>query len=336
MKFCHTFQCAIKPQQDGLTLTEALTQRFPYLQREEWRGLIAAGTVLVNGSPALPDLILNSGDRLLTRIDGHEEPSADTEIRTIYADEDFLLVEKPAGMPVSRTGRIIHHTLINILRRQQQNPEIQLMHRLDRETGGLLLCARNRKTCKQWQQHLPEILTRKFYLAMVRGRLEVNNYLIQLPLAEQNHSAIRCQMHVDPGGKTATTTLHTIAANAECSLILAELHSGRKHQLRAHLAHLGHPLFGDKIYSYDGHYFLTRLERELTDTDYAELGALHHTLHAWAVALQLPGHAPSFFFSSRFSKDMKQYLHHFPNWREKAEQGLMSLGVREELLVQQR
>ncbi len=330
----HLFTCRVSSREAGLTLVEALSSRFPYFSEEQWRRLLLAGDISVNGCLPAPEQLLILNDQIQTTISGLDEPAGPQTINTLYADEDFLLVEKPAGTPVSRTGRIIHHTAINILRRQYDSEDIQLMHRLDLETSGLLLCARTRKSCKRYQQHLPDLIVRKFYLAVVRGDLQVHNLQVSFPLAEQEGSAVRCQMHVVVGGKETATTLHTLAVNKDSSLLLVELHTGRKHQIRAHLAHLGHPLFGDKIYSFAGKYFLTRLQRELNEADYQVLGAAQHTLHAWGMELHLPKGPPAMFFAEGFSTDMARWLDLFPPWQPAAQQGLIDLGVTPALLAE--
>jgi len=142
--------------------------------------------------------------------------------------------------------------------------------------------------------------------------------MVDQPLATLEESLVRCRMWPHPGGKPCRTLFHTLACTNSYSLLLAELQTGRRHQIRAHLAHLGHPLIGDKIYSHDGHYYLKRLDGELSEEDYLGLGARHHLLHAWSVNLQLPDRPAALYFSKLFSTDFRDYLRLFPEWREKA------------------
>jgi len=121
-----------------------------------------------------------------------------------------------------------------------------------------------------------------------------------------------------PNGKPCRTLFHTVAATEDYSLLLAALGSGRRHQIRAHLAYLGHPLVGDKIYSHDGNFFLKRLDEELTEDDYRILGARQHLLHAWSVDLRLPDQPATLYFSNLFSDDFLHCLQMFPGWPEKA------------------
>jgi 23S rRNA pseudouridine1911/1915/1917 synthase len=226
---------------------------------------------LLNGETAQNEQLVSSGDNLTYHAINHQEPAAVTEIEVILETPELILVGKPAGTPVSRTGLIIYNTFVNILRRRYHQ-DIHLLHRLDRETSGLLLCAKNKKFCGLYQKELSKIITGKYYLAVIRGRLNQQVVTIEQPLATREDSAIRCRMWAAENGKSCRTIFHEIAGNNNYSLVLAELISGRKHQIRAHLAHLGQPLVGDKIYAHDGKYYLKRIEGELTEKDYQELG----------------------------------------------------------------
>jgi 23S rRNA pseudouridine1911/1915/1917 synthase len=248
----------------------------------------------------------------------HLEPEVPTEMEVILETPELLLTGKPAGSPVSRTGIIIHNTFVNILRRKYDQ-DIHLLHRLDRETSGIMLCARNKESCKLYQRDLKKIIPGKYYLAIIRGQLDQSVVTMEQPLATRDDSPIRCRMWPAENGKPCRTIFHKIAGNTNFSLILAELITGRKHQIRVHLALLGHPLLGDKIYDHDGKFYLKRISAELTGEDFRKLGARNHTLHAWAVRAKLPGRKEELHFSRLFSKDMLRYLQCFPGWEQKSE-----------------
>jgi 23S rRNA pseudouridine1911/1915/1917 synthase len=319
-----TLECKISARENGQKLLDLLTMRFAYLTAELWSRMIKDGQVLLNGATAHNDQLVRTGDQLTYNAIDHREPAVPTEIELIHETDEFLLVGKPAGTPVSRTGLIIYNTFVNILRRRFKQ-DIHLLHRLDRETSGLLLCARNRQCCSLHQKKLGEIITGKYYLAVIKGRLDQQVVTVEQALATRVGSPIRCRMWPAANGKTCRTIFHQIAGGNNYSLLLAELCTGRKHQIRAHLAHLGRPLVGDKIYADDGKYYLKRIDTALTEQDFLESGAQNHTLHAWALRLGLPEQPEKLHFSELFSSDMQTYLDYFPDWRPKAETLLRSL-----------
>ena len=317
-------ECKITARENGQRLLDLLTKRFAYHDVEVWRQMIESGQVLLNDETIRNEHLVSTGDKLTYHRINHQEPVVPTKFETIVETPELILVGKPAGTPVSQTGLIIHNTFANILRRHYSQ-DIHLLHRLDRETSGLLLCARNKEYCRLYQKELRQIITGKYYLAIIRGHLKQPIVTLEEPLATREDSPIRCRMWSAANGKSCRTIFHEVATNNNYSLILAELITGRKHQIRAHLAHLGHPLVGDKIYGHEGKYYLKRITEKLTEKDYQELGAYDHTLHAWAVRLKLPNQPAGLYYSRIFSADMRKYLEYFPNWEKKAETLLRSL-----------
>lgn len=319
-----TFNCTIAKSENGLPVIDLLSNRFPYHDIEQWREIVYSGNILLNGKQATTDREVCGGDTLTYRAIAHQEPAVSIEIEPLLETPDLLLVGKPPGTPVSRTGLIVYNTFVNILRRHYDQ-EIHPLHRLDRETSGLILCARSNEACRTFQKQMDQLVNGKFYLAVVHGELVADGLEVDAPLTTRPDSPVRCRMHVDAGGNKCQTILHTIVARKDYSLVLAELLTGRRHQIRAHLAHLGHPLVGDKIYSHNGKYFLKRIEEDLSAEDYHQLGAHNHTLHAWAMRLRLPEQPERLYFSGLFSPDMQKYLHLFPGWQGKATRLLEAL-----------
>jgi len=306
------------------TLLTFLANNFSYHSENQWVEQINFGTVTVNGVAGKAEQVLSTGDLLAYHASNFSEPEVPSYFEPILQTDHLLLVGKPAGTPITRTGLIVRNTFINLLR-GHYGDDLHPLHRLDRETSGILLCARSGDACRKLQNREDSLLTGKYYLALVHGKLPNGTISSEQPLATRTESPVRCRMWPENTGKPCRTIFHTLAVNETYSLVLAELLTGRRHQIRAHLAHLGHSVVGDKIYGHEGHYYLKRITGELTTADYRELGADNHTLHAWALRLNLPDRPEQIFFSQLFSEDFRRYLALFPNWEQSARDRLAKI-----------
>lgn len=244
---------------------------------------------------------LQPGQRYALYLAIHQEAAVNTGWQLLWQNPELLLVHKPPHLPVSRTTRNLFDTLISLVRRETQYDDAHLLHRLDAETSGLMLLAKNSHCDKKWKKRLDRLLARKQYLALVQGRPGWQHYRCETLLAERQDSAIRSRIYVvDPllqqsqpdlyGTARVSVTRFECLASVETpdgwqSLIRCDLETGRRHQIRAQLAWLGLPIVGDKIYSHDGCFYLKRLQQSLDDNDLAALGADHHLLHAFEITL---------------------------------------------------
>ena len=322
-----TFSSFVPPNMGGLSLSEYLSKRFPYLDEEGWRERIARGDVRVEGKEASPELLLKNGDKVSSEVE-HDEPELPEEVEIVRAEGEIPAFGKSALVPVSRTGEVTWNTFVQQARRATGNPEIRLLHRLDRETSGLILCARDLDAAKRHQANLKNLLLRKFYLAVVFGTPEWTALRCETPLREATEHPARAIMLPDPAGKPCSTDFRLLESGGGRSLVLAEIHTGRKHQIRAHLASLRHPVVGDKIYVDDGASYVKMATGRLEPADLERLGAPHHLLHSWKALVRLPGsEGPELLESRLFSPAFREALARWPDWRERAEEALRDLGV---------
>jgi 23S rRNA pseudouridine1911/1915/1917 synthase len=258
-----------KPEAKILQVTESavrldkhLAVEYPELSRSVLQRLIKQGCILVNDVMAKPSQKLSVGDRIYVALPPPEKVSLAAEpipIDVIYEDDDLLVICKPAGLVVHPSPGHTSHTLVNAL--LARCPDLSgfgdtmrpgIVHRLDRDTSGLMIIAKNSRT----QQYLiDQFKTRsvsKGYLVLVKGRLAPVQGIIDAPLGRDPSN--RKRMAVVASGRQARTTYKVKEYLGGYTLLDVTTETGRTHQIRVHLAAIGYPVVGDAVYGIRSHY----------------------------------------------------------------------------------
>jgi 23S rRNA pseudouridine955/2504/2580 synthase len=245
--------------------------------------ILRSGEVRVNSKRVPPEYRLQSGDEVRVpplRLGAEVKPAVPVgrEYRIVHEDDGLLVVDKPAGMAV-HGGSGVSFGVIEQLRRQRPQARfLELAHRLDRETSGLLLIAKKRSALTALHDLFREGHIEKRYLALVKGRWREPLRHVKLALHKYLTEEGERRVSVSPEGKAAHSIVRLVARWENFSLVEVELKTGRTHQIRVHLAHLGFPLCGDDKY---GDFSLNKtLQKQ-------GLGRMF--LHAAKLALDHPG-----------------------------------------------
>ena len=295
----------ITEQFNGLSVIDFLTDRFTYKTREQWLELINTGAISVNGEKVFKDYFLKEGTELCFTVYNYNEPDLDCNYHKIYENQNIIVVSKPANLPITSNHRFFKQNMTALLRADENLPEINPIHRIDRETSGLIIYLKERFDQPKSLRKDPRlIMTDKYYLAVVRG--EITQKEFTQPIGYKVESAVNGK------GKEASTDFYNLGTTKGYTLLLAKLNSGRKHQIRAHCSLSGFPIVGDKLYSFDSKYHIKKRNNEqFTEKDYQELGAKHHLLHSFVLNLNLPNEGKKHIISEYFSEDFKEYLNLF-------------------------
>jgi 23S rRNA pseudouridine1911/1915/1917 synthase len=224
--------------------------------RSEWQRLIDAGVVLRNGRAARPADRLEAGDRITVRaVEQHVllEPDPTIPLDVVYEDSSLIVIDKPAGLvvhpaPGNETGTLVHALLARFpeLRDPTGAQRPGIVHRLDKETSGLLVVGRTPEAVTALQRQMQAGTVVKRYWLLVLGDVPSTEGLIDAPIGRDPRN--RQRMAVRAGGREAQTRFHVFERFQKFSLVDALLCSGRTHQLRVHFASIGHPVAGDRVY----------------------------------------------------------------------------------------
>ncbi len=318
----HLYELDVGEDDDGRRLDAYLTSRLSWRSRDQIRQCIQDGDVSVQPAkdqkgallPRLrPSFRLRTGQRVSVRLRpsavGVEEQglealrsgtAADDEVpeigvEVLHDDAALLAVAKPAATSLYPSRRHAGRSLIELVharhaRRSDPGPPPSPCHRLDRDTTGVVVFARSLAARAFVGEQFERRTVGKTYLALVRGTPISDDGVIDAPLGPHPASAVQLKQGVrtDEGGKPARTAWRVLRRAREHALLELRPETGRQHQLRVHLAELGHPILGDVLYLGGDEMFLRSLEEPLNASDFARLGRETLALHAWRLSLVHP------------------------------------------------
>ena len=295
--------------EDGAALPDYLAAHFCRFDRAGWTQAIQSGLVTVNDLPARPDMNVKKHDRVGYYPPETPEPDAELRYSVLYEDNDFLVIDKPGNLCMHPTGPFFRHTLWHLV--GSKYGEIRFIHRLDRETSGLVIAARTRRAAAAMDNGNTPV--HKEYLALVTGDFR-GRVLAEGCLIHEQGSAVRKKKRfvfagtpeaddarLDPTVETAVTDLiEESHVPPDMTLVRAILGTGRQHQVRATLYSLGFPLAGDKLYGADERLFLKIASRDLNEDDLAKLRFSRQALHAAVLEFRHPFTGEPLRFESPF------------------------------------
>jgi 23S rRNA pseudouridine1911/1915/1917 synthase len=246
----------VSEREQGERLDRLLSARVTGVSRSFAQTLMKEGSVLVNNQPAKPAYRVRAGDQIEVSL----PPAESTEeleplylpIPVLYEDDDVIVFDKPAGLVTHPAPGHEHDTLVNALKairpdlQLRSNDQPGIVHRLDKDTSGLLVVAKHETArlslLRQWQGRSVE----KRYLALVHGVVEPDDGTIDAPI--NRDPGDRKRMAVVVGGRPAVTHFRVLERFTCSTLLELDLVTGRTHQIRVHLAFIGHPVIGDDLY----------------------------------------------------------------------------------------
>ena len=238
-----------------------LTQQEICPSRSQIRNLIAQGKIKVNGNPVKPSYILKNGDVIDLNLPENKELEIEAEaipLDIIYEDEYLVVVNKPADMIVHPAGKIRSGTLVNALLFHCRDSlsgiggviRPGIVHRLDKNTSGLMMVAKNDFAHLDLSKQIKEHQVTKKYLTLVHGNLKDDSGIIDAPIGRSLKNRKKMSVTVEGKSREAITHFKVLKRFSGYTLVEATLRTGRTHQIRVHLAFIGHPIVGDQLYGH--------------------------------------------------------------------------------------
>lgn len=288
-----------------------LKEKIPKMSRRRIQDAIGSRVEAPGHGRLRPATILRPGDEVIVHplpVPVEDEPRL--EIPILYIDEDLLVIDKPAGLLVHPSNHTRKGSVTHVLSRQIDGP-IHLVHRLDRETSGILIVARSSSAAR----YLAGQISReregmeKHYLAIVFGEMMIQEGVIDLPIGPAVRSAVFVKRGVNEShGRASRTDIRIMGRAGGFTLVSATLHTGRRHQIRVHLAAIGHAVVGDKLYGPAESHYLRFIRGGFDERMKQELITERQLLHSERMSFRHPRSEQVMTFCAELPNDMKQFL----------------------------
>lgn len=304
----------------GWRIDVYLARRFPAWSRTSIARFVREEIIVSEERRIKPSSTLNIGERIRLYVPGLAPEAPPPPLPPVlYEDERVIAFNKPAGLLMHPTGQRWTWALIGLARQARPGAHLDLVHRLDRETSGVVVLSKDMEMNAFLKKAFQEHRARKTYQALARGVIAWERQEVDAPLGHREGSEIRIRQGVCADGASARTSFRVLERLEAHTLVACTLHSGRTHQIRVHLEHLGHPLLGDKLYGHADEIFLRYLDFGADATIRAAAGFPRQALHAARLVLPQPS-GPELRISAPLPPDMQAILDgEAPQWPESAE-----------------
>ncbi len=246
----YAYTSIIATQHHGRPLLSHLASLYPHSTPQAWQQNLSSGEVTLDGVAAAGSESLRSGQTLIWTRPPWIEPDAPQHFQVLFDDPHLLAVNKPSGLPTLPGGGFFENTLLRLV--QKQNPTANPVHRLGRATSGIVLFAKTPEAAAILTANWNTPAVEKIYIARAQGIASHDSYEILTPIGLVPHPLIGSVWAANPTGKPSKSLAKVLSRRVNSTTFEVTLHSGRPHQIRIHLASIGHPLVGDPLYGFAG------------------------------------------------------------------------------------